>query len=323
LSRKRIRGLVQISISILLLALIFRQVQWAEVRAALGRIDLGWLALAWGLFVLGVIVRAARWQTLLNALGVRRPLSELSAWYFVGGFFNVVLPTGFGGDAVRVAEVAQDTQRLDLALNSVVVDRYLGLMVLLGMGLAASVAAPALAPTVVLWVTLVLFLVGLGVAVMLAWPGWEAMAEQRDLAGRAVNLVRLPKLAGAVRPYNAPALVRALLISLIFNFIQIGWNVAIARGLGMHLPLSAFLIFVPLTAVALLLPAFGGLGVRELTYVGLFSTIGVPQAQALALSLGVYGITVATGLLGGLIYLLGGIRRARTGAAGRTPGTTP
>ncbi len=127
----------------LLLALILRQVHWAEVRAALRRIDLGWLAVAWGLFLLGVIVRAVRWQTLLNALGVHRPLRELSAWYFVGGFFNVILPTGFGGDAVRVAELAQDTQRLDLALNSVVVDRYLGLMVLLGMGLAASVAAPA------------------------------------------------------------------------------------------------------------------------------------------------------------------------------------
>ncbi len=67
---------------------------------------------------------------------------------------------------------------------------------------------------------------------MLAWPGWEAMADQRDLVGRAVHLVRLPSLAGAVRPYDAPTLVRALLISLIFNFLQIGWNVAIARGLG-------------------------------------------------------------------------------------------
>jgi uncharacterized membrane protein YbhN (UPF0104 family) len=70
---------------------------------------------------------------------------------------------------------------------------------------------------------------------------------------------------------------------------------------------------VPLTAVALLLPAFGGLGVRELSYVGLFAGAGVPQAIALALSLGVYIITVATGLVGGATYLVGGIRRAREG----------
>jgi uncharacterized membrane protein YbhN (UPF0104 family) len=74
---------------------------------------------------------------------------------------------------------------------------------------------------------------------------------------------------------------------------------------------SAYFVFVPLTAVVLLLPAFGGLGVREMSYVGLFGSAGVPQAIALALSLGVYMITVATGLVGGVIYLTGGIRRAR------------
>jgi hypothetical protein len=106
-------------------------------------------------------------------------------------------------------------------------------------------------------------------------------------------------------------ILRALVVSLGFNILLIGWNVAIALGLGLHLPLAAFLVFVPLTSVALLLPAFGGLGVRELTYVGLFGSIGVPQAIALALSLGVYIITVATGLMGGVMYLVGGIRRAR------------
>jgi uncharacterized membrane protein YbhN (UPF0104 family) len=84
---------------------------------------------------------------------------------------------------------------------------------------------------------------------------------------------------------------------------------AIGRGLGLYLPVSTYLIFVPLTALALLLPSFGGLGVRELTYAGLFGNIGVPQATAIALSLGVYIITVASGLVGGVLYLIQGIRR--------------
>jgi hypothetical protein len=52
--------------------------------------------------------------------------------------------------------------------------------------------------------------------------------------------------------------------------------------------------------------------VREMTYVGLFGSIGVPRAIALALSLGVYCITVATGLIGGILYLAGGLQRARS-----------
>jgi hypothetical protein len=311
LTHKRIRGVVQIAISVALLTIILRQVNWVEVRDALRRIELGWLALAWGMFILGVIVRAARWQTLLNALGVRRSLRELSAWYFVGGFFNVVLPTGFGGDAVRVAELAQDTQRLDLAVNSVFVDRYLGLMVLLAMGLLGALAAPSVAPAAVVWLTAALFLAGLIAAVALAMPWWDELAARPGLLGKTVSFLRLPPLARAVRPYDQRTLGRALALSLVFNFLQVGWNVAIARGLGIQAPLMSFFIFVPLTAVALLLPAFGGLGIREMTYAGLFGSISVPQAQAVALSLGVYAITVATGLLGGLIYLFGGIRRAR------------
>jgi uncharacterized membrane protein YbhN (UPF0104 family) len=315
LNRKRIRGVIQIAISVALLTIILRQVHWAEVKAALRSIELGWLALAWALFILGVVVRAARWQTLLSALGVRRSLTELSMWYFVGGFFNVVLPTGFGGDAVRVAELAQDTQRLDLAVNSVVVDRYLGLMVLLAMGLIGGLVVPGVASAAVVWVTAALFLAGLIAAVALAMPWWDALAARPGPVGKIVSMLRLPALSEAVRPYGRATLTKALAISLGFNFLQIGWNIAIARGLHIEAPLISFVVFVPLTAVVLLLPAFGGLGVREMTYAGLFSSVGVPQAQAVAMSLGVYAITVATGLLGGLIYLFGGISRARTKAA--------
>ena len=141
MSKRRIRGLIQIAVSAILLVMILRQVHWAEVWDALRRIDLGWLAIAWGLFLLGVVVRAVRWRVLLDALGVHRPLRELTTWYFVGSFFNVILPTGFGGDAVRAAELAQDTGRPGPVINSVLVDRYLGIMVLLAMGLLAGASA--------------------------------------------------------------------------------------------------------------------------------------------------------------------------------------
>jgi uncharacterized membrane protein YbhN (UPF0104 family) len=309
---KRLRGLAQVTISAILLILILRTVSWAEVRAALQRIDLRWLAVAWGLFILGVVVRAMRWRVLLQALGLRRPLGELVNWYFVGGFFNVILPTGFGGDAVRAAELAQDTGRLGPAVNSVIVDRYLGLIVLLAMGLVAWLVAPGEAPRGMFWVTAALFTGGLLAAWLLRRPWWARWGQRPGLFGRAVRLFRLPQLSEAVAPYDRLTILRGLGISLLFNLLQIGWNVAIARGLGLDLPLAVYLVFVPLTAVALLLPAFGGLGVREMTYVGLFGSIGVPRATALALSLGVYSITVATGLIGGILYLAGGLQRARS-----------
>jgi uncharacterized membrane protein YbhN (UPF0104 family) len=315
LIQKRLRGLIQIAVSAILLTLILRSVSWVEVRDALQRIDLRWLALAWGLFILGVVVRAGRWQVLLQALGLRRPLGELVNWYFVGGFFNVILPTGFGGDAVRAAELAQDTGRLGPAVNSVIVDRYLGLIVLLAMGLGSWIIAPGTAPPEMFWLTAALFLGGLMAAWLVRRTWWAKWGQRPGVFGRAVRLLKLPQLSEAVAPYDRSTILRGLGISFVFNLLLIGWNIAIAKGLGLNLPLAVYLVFVPLTSVALMLPAFGGLGVREMTYVGLFGSIGVPRATALALSLGVYCITVATGLIGGILYLIGGLQRARSKVA--------
>jgi uncharacterized membrane protein YbhN (UPF0104 family) len=150
---------------------------------------------------------------------------------------------------------------------------------------------------------------GLLAAWALPQPIWALLATRPNALGGLVRAARLPEMASALRGYDRPAIVAALGISLVFNVLQIGWNVAIAHGLGLHLPLVTYLVFVPLTAMVLLLPAFGGLGVRELSYVSLFGQVGVPQAVALALSLGVYMITVATGLVGGALYLAQGLRR--------------
>jgi uncharacterized membrane protein YbhN (UPF0104 family) len=309
ITRKHIRGILQAAVSVVLLAVALRQVHWSDLRAALSSVQPAWLALAFALFVLGVFVRARRWQVLLNALGVRRPFRELSLWYFVGGFFNVMLPTGFGGDAVRVIEVSEDSGRTGAAVNSVVVDRYLGLMALLFMGLIAGAVRPGVAPTASLALIGLLFAGGLVAAWALSRPWWALWSEGSGLPARVIRGVRLPAIAASLGAYTAAVLARALLVSFVFNFLQIGWTMAIARGLGLQLPIPLFFVFVPLMAAALLLPSLGGLGVRELTTVTLLGSVGVAQASALALSLCVYAITVVTGLIGGVLYLVQGLRR--------------
>jgi uncharacterized membrane protein YbhN (UPF0104 family) len=300
-----------VGISGILLVIAFRQVEWGDLRTSLAQISLPWLAAAWSLFLLGIVVRAMRWQVLLQALDIRRPLRELVLWYFAGSFFNVMLPTGFGGDAVRVVEVAQDTQRVGAALNSVVVDRYLGLMSLLAMGLVAGMFRPDLAPGPILGLIGLLLVGGILAAWLLTRPWWSKWAQRGGFVTRLLQMLRLPDVAAGLSSYSPGAIARAFLVSIVFNLLQIFWNVMIGLGLGLQLPIALYFVIVPLTAAALLLPAFGGLGVRELSYVALLGSAGVPQATALAFSLSIYAITVATGLLGGVLYFVQGLRRTR------------
>ena len=92
-------------------------------------------------------------------------------------------------------------------------------------------------------------------------------------------------------------------------------------SLGIQASLAQYLVFVPLVSLSLLVPSVGGLGVRELTYVGLFALIGVPEEQAFALGILIYAVTFVTGLIGGLIYLVQGLRTARNARHPTHPAT--
>ena len=310
--KRRRTGLLKALVSAALLAVLLTQIDARAIWAALAGVKwIGvWAALA--LFIAGIFIRACRWQILLDDLELPVPLATLSALYFIGAFFNAVLPTGFGGDVVKAAELTQRTGRAALAVGSVVVDRFLGIVALLAMGLGALLFAGDWVGSRITWGIAVLFF-----ACVLGY----ALLRQERLVRRLGMLVpqRLrqavlkpaAELYAGLRGYSARGLAMALAASFLFNITWVGVNMLLGWSLGIEATLAQYLIFVPLVSLSLLLPSIGGLGVRELTYVGLFGQVGVPAPTAVALSLGVYSITVATGLVGGVMYLVTGIRRTR------------
>ncbi len=63
------------------------------------------------------------------------PLRRLLYLYYVGNFFNTFLPSGFGGDAVKMYELARYSRRGSESVGTVLVDRLTGIIVLFVMGL--------------------------------------------------------------------------------------------------------------------------------------------------------------------------------------------
>ena len=60
---------------------------------------------------------------------------------------------------------------------------------------------------------------------------------------------------------------------------------------------------MPLISISLVLPSFGGLGVRELSYVALFTQVGVTAATATAMGLLFYAVMIGAAFIGGIFYL--------------------
>ena len=145
-------------VSAVLLAVLLTQIDLRAVLQSLSDVKwIGvWVALA--LFIVGVFIRSYRWYILLDGLGMRVPLRKLTSLYFVGSFFNTVLPTGFGGDVVKSAELAHTSGHSGEAVGTVVIDRFLGIVALLAMGVAALLVAGEWVSPVITRVIAILFL---------------------------------------------------------------------------------------------------------------------------------------------------------------------
>jgi uncharacterized membrane protein YbhN (UPF0104 family) len=295
---------IVVSAGLMIYLLVFQvnlEQLWKVVRQA------RWLYLlaAMVLMIAGTALRAVRWQVLLQALDIEVPLHRLVHLYFVGAFFNIFLPTGLGGDAVKMAELARSTGRAPEAIGTTLVDRATGLWVLFVLALLALPFSHTLLPDG--WLPTITLGTAAGVL-----GGWVVMGT--PLIPWLGGKIRLPGQEKLERFYRSvsqlgyQALAKACLVSLVFDLSLIVFNVLIAYGIGVDQPVGIFLLFTPLISFSLALPiSIGGLGVREQTYVLLFSSLGVSDAAATAMSLANYALTnLAIGLIGGALYALEG-----------------
>jgi hypothetical protein len=304
LKRKSLIGnVVRILLSLVALALLFRQVGGQSILSTLLDARFGLLFLAWILFMGGIVVRAYRWRALLLGLGIRPGFWTLLKLYLVGGFFNTFLPSGFGGDVVRVVELAQDEDR-SAAVGTVLVDRMTGLLSLMAMGLVVLPFAPDLVPWL-RWTFLAISIGGLaGGALVLEGRFLGRLTSKLPGGLSLVGEGPLAQVYAAVTGAGWRAVGVALLASTLFNGLNVVvyWLCALAVGIEVGLPF--FFIVVPLLSLTLLIPiSVGGLGARDWVAQPLMASVAVAETQAAAWTLGVWAVTAAAGLVGGVLYV--------------------
>lgn len=237
------------------------------------------------------------------------PLRRLLYLYYVGNFFNTFLPSGFGGDAIKMYELARYSRRGSESVGTVLVDRLTGIIVLFVMGL-------------MVWPFVYRDLPGNFSTVLLAVSGGGLLASwllfQRRLADPILRIIpgkvgaKVAELYSAIHTAGTKALWRALAASAVFNIVLFTLNYFVALALHVHLPFIYFIAFMPILSLSLLIPSVGALGTRESAYVLVFGTANVAQPLAIAMSLTYYFVNVLTGLIGIVMYAIEALTGLRT-----------
>jgi uncharacterized membrane protein YbhN (UPF0104 family) len=309
--KQRWLSIVRVLVSVGALLLLFWKIGLGETLTALRQADLRYLAAAFALFLLGMVIRTGRWFVLLRSLDPTVPFGRLLRLYFVGQFFSLLLPSQFGGDVVRALELTQDTDS-SAAIGTVLLDRMTGLMMLAVMGLAAM---PFQAARMARW--LVWLLIGVTGGILVAGA---LVLEGRSLRWLTARLPLGLSLAGQgplARIYAAVtgcgwwAVLSGFGVSLAFNLVNVAIYWLCGQAIGIGVGLGYFFAVTPLLSISGLIPSIGGWGVREAVSTALFAPTGAGTNAAAAVGVAAGGVALAAGLTGGVLYGIEGLRGLR------------
>jgi uncharacterized protein (TIRG00374 family) len=271
----------------------------------------GWLA-AVGVFLAAQLLSAYRWQRLSRPLGFHRPLKAYIGDYFVGMFFNLLLPTSIGGDAVRAVSLNARSGRKMAALLSVFLDRLSGLLVLLALACVAAIACPTPLPG---WMAATVGgAAGAAAMGLFALPAVIRILSRLD--GDRPVVARARRLAESLRDAllvfrGRPRLVMAsTAISVLIQLSGVVQVALIGRAVGAHVPLAIYGVAVPMVALLTLLPvSLNGMGVREAGMALFLQPAGVAPSRAVTIAFLWFCSQTVAGLAGAAVYLSARARR--------------
>jgi uncharacterized protein (TIRG00374 family) len=339
--KQRLFNYLKLAIGLGLLYLLFSRLEdpvrlWRQITSANP-----WLLLLGALcYTTAVALSGIKWGVLLRAIGLAVPLRRLLAYQWLAEFFNNFLPAQVGGDVMRGFALAADTRRRADAAASILIDRFVGLLIFMLSAAVASLTMLLLRRPIGGNLTgeaqISIGLVALGstgVSILLLLVLAALLSRRLKLI--VENLLRrLPlathtvpvwqKLAAAFNAYRHayPALLRSALGSLaivILTSINI-WLItqAIAPGgigIAEVLAINPIIVFI-----ALFVPFLpGGLGVRQAAFYLTFLLVG--RSGDLGIAVGVLQqlIGYLVSLPGAYLWMQGGARSAPLPDGSRAP----
>ena len=309
--KKNLVIVLKVLISGALIWYLLKDVDIDSSKSRLQGVDLAPLFVAISFFLLQIILGGLRWCIVGNA--IHAPINFVNSIriFYIGMFFNQALPGGTGGDAIRIYLAYKGGLKIRGSINGVTLER---LFTFIGLVLLVDMAQPFLSvridPNAVEWVLSSAALLTLGAIVGLTFimtgdRFFKNLQHWRIIRGLS-NLSTDTRLVffklSNVFPITALGLLTHINLSICVFFL--------AQMLRLDIHVTDCLMLVPPVLLITVIPiSIGGWGIRETAMVTAFSLIGVPNEEALVLSIlfGLVGLGVS--LPGGLVWLLSRERR--------------
>jgi len=296
------------SLSIIAFILV-KKTHIGEIGESIKGASLFWICLSFSLHSLGLLISAYRWQILIHAQDNHAPLGFLAKSYLVGNFFNLFLPTRFGGDVVRILDGSKHSKSVLKSTAIVFVERLSGIIVLLIFALGVSLFRLDIAQRLpVIWISLGVGFFGLSAILCFFLPISRPLIDkipQSGVLGKIKRKIFEFREIVFVYKEKKSAFLKALFWAFLLQINVILHYYFVGKALQIDIPLIDYFIFIPIVLIILTIPiTINGLGLREALYMTIFASYGILNSSAVSFSL-VADIVFAViiGVFGGIIYV--------------------
>jgi len=309
--RKWILILLKAGFSVGMLVVIFRKILARDGAEALadhvGSLSWGWFVLAVAMQLLAVVMAAARWGMLLRGQGIHAPRSFLLNSFLIARFWGAFTPGGFTGlGGWRIYDVTRHTGKAARATAVVGIEMILGQLAFGTVVMIGSLWGAAFLGTEgVLLVNLAFVgIIAVGLTLLSRPTLFRWLAEKLLPPGYRA---RVRSLVDAVCAYQGRGTL--LSVAWLLGFGVHAFNnliyVCAARALDLDLGVGEVFFASSLQILATLLPiSINGVGLRETAAVALYTSLGIPAAQAVLVPVVGFTAEMLVSAVGGVLFML-------------------
>ncbi len=270
------KKLFALGVTVLIFVLIFKNIDIPAFRSAFWNINWLYLSLALGYFFIYPIVGIERWRWMIN-LKHHLPFREAFKIYYIGEALNVALPSKAGdlskGYFLKKAGITSFTY----GMSSVVFEKLLDLMAL---GFAFLIGFIFFRNETVVYPKFLL-VIGLFFLLFIGFLSLDRIRCIQALLYRMKRKKLLKKcieVTGFIRmikhTHRSFFLFALIAVSILFWMGHLFQIFLFFRAANMEVHYLQVLFLVPIALIVAAIPVtIGGLGTRDLTLIGLFSSI--------------------------------------------------
>ena len=300
---KIILNTIKVLVTIGGIVYIFKKVPFSEAIGNWTQATWPWLAIILFLTVILMAIQANRWRGLLLDDGKKIKFRTFYAYIALGYFFNNLLPSGFGGDAVKTIAFGKRFGNTANSVAAIVISRVMGL---LAMFLSFFAALPWVAshydiPTI--YTATVSIIAILAIAVIFGGLFLDKVKIPTSLESRFPSLKKLQD-AFAIYRSHKNAFMLSGLDSIWLQLVTIVIHYAYFRAMGIEVDIAIITVFTTIMVTFTMLPiSINGIGIRENVQVSLYTgLLGLPADVVLASTLLSYLPLLFQALQGGIVF---------------------